>query len=280
MRLHHTLEASLVGCSCHADPLPPPSPLGVHGGVSSLAGGMQALGKHLTSSSPRLVQNCLWTLRNLSDVATKQVSLRDPALCPSAQSGGCCCQGHPSLSHTWGGIARAGAGSALHPSRPLGAAQGAAVEVAVPTGSRVRVTLSPALAAHCRLLMRSPAAGAPPGRLEPDAAWKLFVLAKNQPRSAAEGGRGAFNSFLPLPAAGLGPGHPGMQCLQLPKGNAAGDIEFPSGAARAGRAGCSRCRHRGQAAGGAGRCKRCISSITACSGPWGAAGQLWLPTPG
>lgn len=37
-------------------------------------GGMQALGKHLTSSSPRLVQNCLWTLRNLSDVATKQVS--------------------------------------------------------------------------------------------------------------------------------------------------------------------------------------------------------------
>ncbi|NXU56071.1 PLAK protein, partial [Turnix velox] len=39
------------------------------------AGGMQALGKHLTSSSPRLVQNCLWTLRNLSDVATKQVSL-------------------------------------------------------------------------------------------------------------------------------------------------------------------------------------------------------------
>lgn len=35
---------------------------------------MQALGKHLTSNSPRLVQNCLWTLRNLSDVATKQVS--------------------------------------------------------------------------------------------------------------------------------------------------------------------------------------------------------------
>lgn len=34
---------------------------------------MQALGKHLTSNSPRLVQNCLWTLRNLSDVATKQV---------------------------------------------------------------------------------------------------------------------------------------------------------------------------------------------------------------
>ena len=34
---------------------------------------MQALVKHLTSNSPRLVQNCLWTLRNLSDVATKQV---------------------------------------------------------------------------------------------------------------------------------------------------------------------------------------------------------------
>lgn len=37
-------------------------------------GGMQALGRHLSSNSPRLVQNCLWTLRNLSDVATKQVS--------------------------------------------------------------------------------------------------------------------------------------------------------------------------------------------------------------
>lgn len=48
---------------------------------------MQALGKHLTSSSPRLVQNCLWTLRNLSDVATKQVSLQDPWLCFSATLG-------------------------------------------------------------------------------------------------------------------------------------------------------------------------------------------------
>lgn len=47
----------------------------------SLAGGMQALGKHLTSSSPRLVQNCLWTLRNLSDVATKQVGLGAAVLC-------------------------------------------------------------------------------------------------------------------------------------------------------------------------------------------------------
>ncbi|KAF1394831.1 hypothetical protein PFLUV_G00005220 [Perca fluviatilis] len=36
------------------------------------AGGMQALGKHLTGSTQRLMQNCLWTLRNLSDAATKQ----------------------------------------------------------------------------------------------------------------------------------------------------------------------------------------------------------------
>ncbi|XP_059394157.1 junction plakoglobin-like [Carassius carassius] len=38
------------------------------------AGGMQALGKHLSknSSGQRLTQNCLWTLRNLSDAATKQ----------------------------------------------------------------------------------------------------------------------------------------------------------------------------------------------------------------
>ncbi|XP_043530657.1 junction plakoglobin-like [Chiloscyllium plagiosum] len=43
------------------------------------AGGMQALGYHLGSSSPRLVQNCLWTLRNLSDAATKQEGL-DPLL--------------------------------------------------------------------------------------------------------------------------------------------------------------------------------------------------------
>lgn len=38
-------------------------------------GGMQALGLHLTDPSQRLVQNCLWTLRNLSDAATKQVNL-------------------------------------------------------------------------------------------------------------------------------------------------------------------------------------------------------------
>lgn len=36
------------------------------------AGGMQALGKHLNGSSQRLTQNCLWTLRNLSDAATRQ----------------------------------------------------------------------------------------------------------------------------------------------------------------------------------------------------------------
>ena len=35
------------------------------------AGGMQALAMHLSNSSQRLVQNCLWTLRNLSDAATK-----------------------------------------------------------------------------------------------------------------------------------------------------------------------------------------------------------------
>merc|ERR1719187_1754365 len=35
------------------------------------AGGMQALGMHLGNESQRLVQNCLWTLRNLSDAATK-----------------------------------------------------------------------------------------------------------------------------------------------------------------------------------------------------------------
>ncbi|KAF6739073.1 Junction plakoglobin [Oryzias melastigma] len=39
------------------------------------AGGMQALGKHLNGSSQRLMQNCLWTLRNLSDAATKEDGL-------------------------------------------------------------------------------------------------------------------------------------------------------------------------------------------------------------
>lgn len=35
------------------------------------AGGMQAMGMNLGHQSNRLVQNCLWTLRNLSDAATK-----------------------------------------------------------------------------------------------------------------------------------------------------------------------------------------------------------------
>ncbi|XP_060797691.1 junction plakoglobin a isoform X2 [Neoarius graeffei] len=39
------------------------------------AGGMQFLGKHVTGPSQRLAQNCLWTLRNLSDAATKQDGL-------------------------------------------------------------------------------------------------------------------------------------------------------------------------------------------------------------
>jgi len=41
------------------------------------AGGMQALANHLSHQSARLVQNCLWTLRNLSDVATKQEGLEN-----------------------------------------------------------------------------------------------------------------------------------------------------------------------------------------------------------
>ncbi|KAL5489119.1 hypothetical protein EMCRGX_G018175 [Ephydatia muelleri] len=41
------------------------------------AGGMQALGMHLGHRSSRLVQNILFTLRNLSDAATKQDQLDD-----------------------------------------------------------------------------------------------------------------------------------------------------------------------------------------------------------
>uniref|UniRef100_A0A671YBM4 Catenin beta-1-like n=1 Tax=Sparus aurata TaxID=8175 RepID=A0A671YBM4_SPAAU len=48
------------------------------------AGGMQALGLHLTDPSQRLVQNCLWTLRNLSDAATKQ-RVAAGVLCELAQ---------------------------------------------------------------------------------------------------------------------------------------------------------------------------------------------------
>ncbi|XP_046669647.1 armadillo segment polarity protein-like isoform X2 [Homalodisca vitripennis] len=39
------------------------------------AGGMQALAMHLGHPSQRLVQNCLWTLRNLSDAGTKVDSM-------------------------------------------------------------------------------------------------------------------------------------------------------------------------------------------------------------
>lgn len=39
------------------------------------AGGMQALATHLQNPSQRLVLNCLWTLRNLSDAGTKQENL-------------------------------------------------------------------------------------------------------------------------------------------------------------------------------------------------------------
>ncbi|KAJ8967799.1 hypothetical protein NQ317_013587 [Molorchus minor] len=42
------------------------------------AGGMQALAMHLGNPSQRLVQNCLWTLSNLSDAATKVDGLRKP----------------------------------------------------------------------------------------------------------------------------------------------------------------------------------------------------------
>jgi len=39
------------------------------------AGGMQALAMHLNHPSQRLLQNCLWTLRNLSDAGTKVENL-------------------------------------------------------------------------------------------------------------------------------------------------------------------------------------------------------------
>ena len=41
------------------------------------AGGMQALSTHLGHRSTRLVQNILFTIRNLSDAATKQDHLDD-----------------------------------------------------------------------------------------------------------------------------------------------------------------------------------------------------------
>ena len=42
--------------------------------MHGVTGGMQALAMHLGHQSQRLVQNCLWSLRNLSDAATKMVS--------------------------------------------------------------------------------------------------------------------------------------------------------------------------------------------------------------
>ena len=42
--------------------------------ICYITGGMQALAMNLAHQSQRLVQNCLWTLRNLSDAATKAVS--------------------------------------------------------------------------------------------------------------------------------------------------------------------------------------------------------------
>lgn len=45
--------------------------------ILMFAGGMQALAMHLGHQSQRLVQNCLWTIRNLSDAATKCVSGQD-----------------------------------------------------------------------------------------------------------------------------------------------------------------------------------------------------------
>lgn len=204
----------------------------------SLAGGMQALGKHLTSSSPRLVQNCLWTLRNLSDVATKQVSPWDPELRFSAAFWRLLCTSCPSsdvlvlspvpascgLGHHWGCWLREPLGACPGAGHQLASfpSEAAAVEAVVPTGlsgSRregdPRLCSRVALPALRRLLMHSPsAAAASRCRLAPDAAWKLFGLACNRPwlwGLRGERGCGAFNSFLPrcwLPAVWLGPGSP------------------------------------------------------------------------
>ncbi len=40
-----------------------------------VVGGMTALAMHLGHQSQRLVQNCLWTLRNLSDAATRVLNV-------------------------------------------------------------------------------------------------------------------------------------------------------------------------------------------------------------
>lgn len=73
---------------------------------------MQALGKHLTSNSPRLVQNCLWTLRNLSDVATKQVrTMSGPGFASSAPLSSCL----TTSSLLSGSLTSGGGGSGLRP---------------------------------------------------------------------------------------------------------------------------------------------------------------------
>lgn len=54
------------------------------------AGGMQALAHHLGHPSQRLVLNCLWSLRNLSDAATKVVCLSTGLLI---------CQSSPAMNH-------------------------------------------------------------------------------------------------------------------------------------------------------------------------------------
>lgn len=214
---------------------------------------MQALGKHLTSSSPRLVQNCLWTLRNLSDVATKQVSLRDPGSCFNASiSEASPCQLPGALS--------GGALAAVPARRSALSQRGAAVEAVVPMGlsggwcqgdpsSALRL-LSPAL---CYLLMRSPSAGAASlCRLAPDAAWKLFGLACNHPWLCELRGRAgcdAFNSFLPccwLPAgttgSGVTPGSAGGELFVLPsREKLLKTLNSLSEAAHVGSACCSCC---------------------------------------
>lgn len=84
----------------------------------------------------------------------------------------------------------------------------------------MRVTLSSALGllspALCCLLMCSPSAGAAsPGRLGPDAAWKLFGLACDHPWLCALRGDAAMAPLTPsCRAAGCLPahwdqGHPG-----------------------------------------------------------------------
>ena len=53
---------------------------------------MQALAIHLGHASQRLVQNCLWTLRNLSDAGTKLENMETLMQVQSPYF-------HPSYSH-------------------------------------------------------------------------------------------------------------------------------------------------------------------------------------